>query len=186
MIRKIVISVLTLLAVAVGAAWVLPLPTLRLGNIEPCEVTAWVVRRSSWLPGDTLRIRIIQVDYHRKTWLEPVTELVSYSHHGPPIPRYGPFLGLEFARSVSEMDSNIYKITTAKIPLVHLFIIFAAYSTLVLIKTIRGRHRVKPGHCSKCGYDLTGNISGVCPECGTTIFRKSEPLHTSQATGGQI
>jgi hypothetical protein len=23
--------------------------------------------------------------------------------------------------------------------------------------------------CSKCGYNLTGNISGVCPECGTAI-----------------
>ena len=24
-----------------------------------------------------------------------------------------------------------------------------------------------PGHCQKCGYNLTGNVSGVCPECGT-------------------
>ena len=23
-----------------------------------------------------------------------------------------------------------------------------------------------PGHCRSCGYDLTGNVSGVCPECG--------------------
>lgn len=23
-----------------------------------------------------------------------------------------------------------------------------------------------PGHCPHCGYDLTGNTSGVCPECG--------------------
>lgn len=23
-----------------------------------------------------------------------------------------------------------------------------------------------PGHCSHCGYNLTGNVSGVCPECG--------------------
>lgn len=21
-------------------------------------------------------------------------------------------------------------------------------------------------HCIRCGYDLTGNVSGVCPECG--------------------
>ena len=26
-----------------------------------------------------------------------------------------------------------------------------------------------PGCCQECDYDLTGNISGVCPECGTTI-----------------
>ena len=30
----------------------------------------------------------------------------------------------------------------------------------------RDRRRISPGHCQKCGYDLTGNVSGVCPECG--------------------
>ncbi len=25
------------------------------------------------------------------------------------------------------------------------------------------------GHCRRCGYDLTGNVFGVCPECGTPI-----------------
>ena len=29
--------------------------------------------------------------------------------------------------------------------------------------------RVPPGHCPNCGYDLTGNVSGVCPECGTSV-----------------
>jgi hypothetical protein len=24
-----------------------------------------------------------------------------------------------------------------------------------------------PQHCRECGYDLTGNVSGRCPECGT-------------------
>ncbi len=24
-----------------------------------------------------------------------------------------------------------------------------------------------PGHCKNCGYNLTGNVSGICPECGT-------------------
>ena len=27
------------------------------------------------------------------------------------------------------------------------------------------------GRCSQCLYDLTGNVSGVCPECGTTTER---------------
>lgn len=27
--------------------------------------------------------------------------------------------------------------------------------------------RAVPGFCRKCGYDLTGNASGRCPECGT-------------------
>lgn len=31
--------------------------------------------------------------------------------------------------------------------------------------------RHPPDHCQKCGYDLTGNISGTCPECGTDAPR---------------
>jgi hypothetical protein len=29
--------------------------------------------------------------------------------------------------------------------------------------------RLPPGHCRKCGYNLTGNVSGVCPECGEPV-----------------
>lgn len=30
--------------------------------------------------------------------------------------------------------------------------------------------RRRPGHCVQCDYDLTGNESGVCPECGTAVY----------------
>lgn len=29
--------------------------------------------------------------------------------------------------------------------------------------------RQLPGHCRGCGYNLTGNASGVYPECGTAV-----------------
>lgn len=29
--------------------------------------------------------------------------------------------------------------------------------------------RLLPGHCFGCGYDLTGNVSGRCPECGKDV-----------------
>lgn len=29
--------------------------------------------------------------------------------------------------------------------------------------------RISRGHCAYCDYDLTGNTSGVCPECGTPV-----------------
>jgi hypothetical protein len=29
------------------------------------------------------------------------------------------------------------------------------------------RFRPKSGHCRTCNYNLTGNTSGICPECGT-------------------
>ncbi len=31
------------------------------------------------------------------------------------------------------------------------------------------RHRRTAGQCLGCGYNLTGNTSGVCPECGLSI-----------------
>jgi hypothetical protein len=32
------------------------------------------------------------------------------------------------------------------------------------------RQRRKPaGSCQHCGYDLTGNVSGICPECGKAV-----------------
>lgn len=31
------------------------------------------------------------------------------------------------------------------------------------------RKRTIAGHCPTCHYDLTGNLSGICPECGTAI-----------------
>ena len=30
----------------------------------------------------------------------------------------------------------------------------------------RDRRRIRPGHCPRCDYNLTGNSSGVCSECG--------------------
>jgi len=34
----------------------------------------------------------------------------------------------------------------------------------------RDRRPIPPGHCQKCGYNLTGNVSGVCPECGEKVI----------------
>lgn len=36
------------------------------------------------------------------------------------------------------------------------------------------------GRCCGCGYNLTGNVSGICPECGTPV-----PKRTADAAGVQ-
>ena len=45
--------------------------------------------------------------------------------------------------------------------------VFAAYPTIAFIRgPVRRHRRRKRGLCLKCGYDLTGNVTGVCSECG--------------------
>lgn len=36
------------------------------------------------------------------------------------------------------------------------------------------------GLCLNCGYDLTGNVSGICPECGTAIQDRVTPTPSAQ------
>jgi len=50
-----------------------------------------------------------------------------------------------------------------------LFVIAAVPSVLLWVAVARHR-RLRPGFCTRCGYDLTGNTSGVCPECGTPLL----------------
>lgn len=39
-----------------------------------------------------------------------------------------------------------------------------------------------PGQCRYCRYDLTGNESGVCPECGTPMTVRAEQRKVSDLT----
>jgi hypothetical protein len=45
---------------------------------------------------------------------------------------------------------------------------------VLLIPTLllwqRDHREPRPGFCRACDYDLTGNVSGVCPECGLEIM----------------
>ena len=49
------------------------------------------------------------------------------------------------------------------IPMWILFVITALPTTVLWF---RDRRRYTPGYCQRCGYNLTGNVSGRCPECG--------------------
>lgn len=42
-------------------------------------------------------------------------------------------------------------------------------ATILLRYWLPDRVGLKPGHCVRCDYDLTGNESGQCPECGEQV-----------------
>ncbi len=44
-----------------------------------------------------------------------------------------------------------------------------AFVTLAYARATRKYVRVRRNHCRTCEYDLTGNTSGICPECGTEV-----------------
>ena len=53
-------------------------------------------------------------------------------------------------------------------PIGLIFAVFAAWPVhrMLFGRLLRRRYRRKHGLCRQCGYDLTGNVSGVCSECG--------------------
>lgn len=40
--------------------------------------------------------------------------------------------------------------------------------------------------CSRCGYDLTGNVSGICPECGSRIDSSVQPASLSEEPKSEL
>lgn len=57
-----------------------------------------------------------------------------------------------------------------------LFVVAAAAPTAFAF--LSGRRRIPAGYCRNCGYNLTGNVSGRCPECGAVVSAQvEEPKH---------
>lgn len=60
----------------------------------------------------------------------------------------------------------VMKIAIIHVPLVVPTLLVAIAAAWIWIPILRRKRR--PDVC-KCGYDLTGNASGVCPECGAAV-----------------
>jgi len=50
----------------------------------------------------------------------------------------------------------------------------AGYALLVCALIYHRTKGPRKGHCIACDYNLTGNVSGRCPECGTPIAAGTE------------
>ena len=52
-------------------------------------------------------------------------------------------------------------------------LVFARIVSVILwtghFRRWRLQRSLPPFHCASCGYDLTANASGICPECGTAL-----------------
>ncbi len=73
-----------------------------------------------------------------------------------------------FATYGDRPPGNEYRFSLWILNLILLGLCFAPEARQV-VTVVRSRRRANRGLCGKCGYDLTGNTSRVCPECGTAV-----------------
>ncbi len=60
--------------------------------------------------------------------------------------------------------SGLFQVRVPLWPPTILLLIFVVWKSLLRKVWLAWRF---PNSCTSCGYNLTGNVSGVCPECGT-------------------
>lgn len=57
-----------------------------------------------------------------------------------------------------------------RLPLIPLLAFLGVAVVLGSLPSLNRAHLARRQRCTECAYDLTGNISGVCPECGRDIW----------------
>jgi hypothetical protein len=63
-----------------------------------------------------------------------------------------------------------------------LFGLIAVPNLIALNRKAKRRLLELQGLCHHCGYNLTGNVSGVCPECGNANAQQIPGVHSSDTT----
>jgi hypothetical protein len=157
MIRKAVIVVLTLGAVVTGVVYV--------ATGDTAKVWSWYRNDTTWvevgLNRGVVSILIIEDTGYQ---MFPVfiksfayaRNLVRERHGSPPT-----------FRNLPPLPAGM-KPSGRTFPILPLVGLFAAYPTIAFIRgPLRRWRRRRKGLCLACGYDLTGNVTGVCSECGT-------------------
>ncbi|UCC32457.1 MAG: hypothetical protein JSU86_09280 [Phycisphaerales bacterium] len=191
MIRKVIIVIRTSFVVVLALAtfttglawaanWVFPLAVLQtvgLANEDSLRGVTWEVHWppeegvcSLWIGVRERSAHFNWYRYHRKGrgWS------FRNFYRGPwPAGIQTANLSRPYKRRLADGSSVDYWSLSRvflELPLWGLCLIFGSYPTVMLFRgPIRRRWRRRRGLCLNCGYNLTGNVSGICPECGTRI-----------------
>jgi hypothetical protein len=105
------------------------------------------------------------------------TPAIGYSSTSTPVVRS--FLGVQViqVRGWLATPTNpalfgsgpVLPLVSINVPLIWPTLLTAVPPLAWLVLHLRRRRRLGTNLCIKCGYNLTGNVSGVCPECGTAV-----------------
>ena len=126
--------------------------------------------------------------YHRgRTTIASVVQLGAFElaryRETSPTPRVG-LQAFDKARGdvllgsggATELDTYLlFRKPQLSLPLWMLSIGEALMPSWWIVRRLKSMHAIRPETCRFCGYNLTANTSGVCPECGTAITAKGNP-----------
>ncbi|HXE52163.1 MAG TPA: hypothetical protein VN541_04075 [Tepidisphaeraceae bacterium] len=85
--------------------------------------------------------------------------------------------GLQYSRLADLMAGSILR--QVWLPFWLVSVLFCCLPLIRATVWLRERHRMRSTLCRACAYDLTGNTSGMCPECGTAITGASHGAYDS-------
>ena len=115
----------------------------------------WALRCQSWHLGANLHQGALMVSYH------PGATYITAC-------RIMPFLELPVAPDWLPGYARYPGFPSAVTLWIPVWILLVAVAVPTAFVFWRDRPS-PPGHCPRCRYDLTGNVSGVCPECGRAV-----------------
>jgi hypothetical protein len=207
-IRRVVIAVLCLPAVAMIVLWLWSYaPGYKYsyrsaGLFSDSAVYAWLAPRRIPVASPCVTLKLWSrgstrwyLDLYRGTlsiarmtdggpWRPPISGTFFYRPQRTRTLRSAAFVGFKYEqyRTLPQWDASCRLtllqllrrdvgtanalISTAEIPLWGLFVLSAFAPAVLFCRRVQRWDRRRKGMCRQCAYDLTGNVSGVCPECG--------------------
>lgn len=119
--------------------------------------------------ADSLEVRFA-VSTQRPDWLGNAPAAgISWMHqtHRPARVDAGPWLWWDhYVDQQRAYTTECWRLELRPWLFAMMFAVLPAWRGLHIARRLSAR---REGHCRACGYNLTGNVSGVCPECGMAV-----------------
>ncbi|UCC30567.1 MAG: hypothetical protein JSU86_20505 [Phycisphaerales bacterium] len=155
MIRKAIIVVLVMALAAAGAGWI---------------ISHWYGRVATVFEWEPVDNQVVTVYFDRGSFLIRHicdVDTTKIRSRGPVFGKLELRTGLADRRHDRGSYARFVRIGS---PFWIPFLVFGIYPAIAFIRgPLRRWHRRRKGLCVRCAYNLTGNMSGVCPECGDAI-----------------
>lgn len=176
MIRKSIIVVLTLAAVGTGVLWVDSYrwrPSVR-GSQDPPSIPGYTGWQKSFRLNNDASARIATFSGNFLIAHADVFTPPSFRYED----RTVTVKSEVFVRHLGSFTRNVtakgHSVSVFTLRLWLPFVALLAYPTVSVIRgPMRRWRRGQKGLCANCGYDLTDNVSCVCPGCGTELDEAS-------------